>query len=198
MGALAAIMLLLTMFSRNYLGVHTPQDVVVGAMLGLVVVFMGSFAWEWIDKKPVREWVIPAAGAVLTALFLVYISLKSYPMDYDANGKLLVDPVKMTNDGYKDAGRFLGVCLGWFAERRLIKFSVDVPTRRKVNRCVVGVLLILLYELAFMPAVTNAVSAGWVSFLLTFAELIILTFVYPLCFTLAEKGLAKKADSGVR
>ncbi|MBP5212316.1 MAG: phosphatase PAP2 family protein, partial [Pyramidobacter sp.] len=32
---LCIVMLLLTVFSRNYLGVHTPQDVLVGLLLGV-------------------------------------------------------------------------------------------------------------------------------------------------------------------
>ena len=79
LGAFMIVMLLLTMFSRNYIGVHTPQDVAVGAALGLAVVCLGMRAWAWADEKPGREKIIPIAGVALTALFLVYISLKSYP-----------------------------------------------------------------------------------------------------------------------
>ena len=196
LGAFMVVMLLLTMFSRNYIGVHTPQDVAVGAALGLAVVFLGTHIWEGIDKKPGRDWIIPVAGAALTALFLVYISLKSYPMDYDGAGKLLVDPAKMMKDGYKDAGRLLGVSLGWYLERRYVRFSTDVPVLTKVTRCGVGVLVLLLYGLAFMPAVTGAVSTGWVGFILTFGELMLLMVVYPLCFSWLEaRGSAHTAST---
>ena len=186
LGAFMIVMLLLTLFSRNYIGVHTPQDVAVGAALGLAGVFLGIRAWEWIDQKPDRDKIIPIAGVVLTALFLVYISLKSYPMNYDEAGKLLVDPAKMMKDGYKDAGRILGVSLGWYLERRYVRFSMDVPVLTKVTRCGVGALLLMLYEQAFMPAVTGAVSSGWIGFVLTFGELILLMTVYPLCFSRVE------------
>lgn len=178
-------MILLTMFSRNYIGVHTPQDVVVGAALGLIVVFAGAKVWEWVEKNPNRDYIIPCAGIVLTALFLVYISLKSYPMDY-AEGKLLVDPGKMMKDGYKDAGRLLGVTLGWFLERRFVKFSMDVSALKKVTRCAVGVLLLILYESAVMPAVADAFGSSWVNFFLTFAELLLLLVIYPFCFSRIE------------
>ena len=193
LGAFMIVMLLLTMFSRNYIGVHTPQDVAVGATLGLVMVFLGIRAWEWIDEKPGRERIIPLAGVALTALFLLYINLKSYPLDYDASGKLLVDPAKMMKDGYKDAGRILGVSLGWYLERRYVRFSMDVPVLTKVTRCGVGALIIMLYEMAVMPAVTGAVSAGWIGFVLTFVELMVLMAVYPLCFSQLEAKLGRKA-----
>lgn len=186
LGAFMIVMMLLTMLSRNYIGVHTPQDVVVGTAMGLIVVFLGIRAWTWIDEKPEREQIIPIAGLVLTVLFLIYISVKSYPLDYDAAGKLLVDPAKMMKDGYKDAGRILGVSLGWYLERRFVRFSTDVPVLTKITRCGVGVLLLMLYEQAFMPAVTGAVSFGWIGFVLTFGELILLLTVYPLCFSRLE------------
>ena len=186
LGVFMAVMLLLTMFSRNYIGVHTPQDVAVGAALGLAVVFLGNRAWAWLDEKPGRDRIVPLAGVVLTALFLLYIGIKRYPMDYDDAGKLLVDPAKMMKDGYKDAGRLLGVALGWYLERRYVRFSTDVSPLTKVTRCAVGALVILLYEQAVMPAVTGAVSQGWVGFLLTFGELLLLMVVYPLCFTRLE------------
>lgn len=179
------LMILLTMFSRNYIGVHTPQDVLVGTLLGIIVVIIGSKVWEWIDKNPKRDYIIPCIGIIFTALFLAYISFKSYPMDY-VDGNLLVDPNKMMKDGFKDAGRFLGVTLGWFLERRFVKFSLDVSTIQKVTRCCFGVFLIILYENALMPAVTGLISSSWISFLLTFLELILLIVIYPLCFSKLE------------
>ncbi len=181
------VMILLTVFSRNYIGVHTPQDVLVGTLIGVIVVIVGSKVWTWIDKNQKRDYIIPIVGVALTALFLIYISLKSYPMDY-VDGKLLVDPNKMMTDGFKDAGRFLGVTIGWFLERRFVRFSLDVSASQKITRCCVGVLLIILYEKALMPAVTEVIGFSWISFLLTFLELILLIVIYPLCFSKLESS----------
>ena len=190
--AFMIFMILLTMFSRNYIGVHTPQDVIIGALLGAIVVVLGSTVWEWIDKNEKRDYIIPCVGVVFSALFLLYITLKSYPLDYAQDGSLLVDPAKMMKDGFKDAGRLLGVTFGWFLERRLVKFSLDVSAVQKVMRCSVGFLLIIFYEGAFMPAITGIWSSSWVSFALTFFELIVLMVLYPLCFSKAESAKRRK------
>lgn len=186
LGVFMAIMILLTMFSRNYIGVHTPQDVIVGAILGLTMVFLGTKAWEWIEQDPRRDRIIPCMGVIFTALFLVYISVKSYPMHYAADGNLLVDPAKMMKDGYKDAGRFLGVALGWFLERRYVRFSMEAPVLQKITRASVGFLLILLYETVLTPAVTSALKLPWIGFVLSFAELMLLMVIYPFCFSRIE------------
>lgn len=185
------LMILLTIFSRNYIGVHTPQDVMVGTLLGAVVVAGGAKIWDWLDAHPEKDWLIPCVGAVLTVLFLIYISAKSYPMDY-VDGSLLVDPVKMKVDGFKDAGRLLGVTLGWFLERRFVNFSMDVPALQKVTRAGVGALLLIFIEKCLTPAVTGAFSYSWVNCLMTFLELILLMVVYPLCFSRLEGSGTKK------
>ena len=181
------LMIALTMFSRNYIGVHTPQDVVVGLLLGIVVVVCGARVWEWLEKHPDKDYLLPCVGGLLVALFLFYISLKSYPMDY-VNGKLIVAPQKMMIDGYKDAGRLLGVTLGWFLERRLVNFTLAVPTARKVARACFGVLLLLLWEKCATPAMTTALSSSWTYFFASFLELILLIFLYPLCFAREKKS----------
>ncbi len=193
---LMAVLIVLTMFSRNYIGVHTPQDVVVGALLGALVVLGGAFLWPLLEKHPKWDWLVPAVGALLSAAFLLYINLKSYPTDYDAAGKLLVDPQKMMKDGFKDVGRFLGVTVAWFLEKKFVDFSTEVPASAKVSRCVFGILLLLLYEQILMPSVTGAIAdvtaSSWVSFLFTFFELFLLVFLYPLAFKTLEKRLGKK------
>lgn len=182
-----ALMILLTMFSRNYIGVHTPQDVAVGLLLGAVVVFCGARAWEWLEAHPTGDYLLPCAGVVLVTLFLAYISLKNYPLDY-ADGKLLVDPQKMMIDGYKDAGRLLGVTFGWFLERRWVRFRMDVPPARRIARSGFGVLLLLLYEDCAMPSLVAAFSSSWGYFMATFFELILLMVIYPLFFAREKKA----------
>lgn len=117
-------------------------------------------------------------------------------MDYDEAGKLLVDPQKMMKDGFKDAGRFLGVTVAWFLEKRFVDFSTEVSAGTKVTRCVFGILILLLYEQILMPAVTGTVSNttanSWVSFIFTFFELVVLIFLYPLVFKAWEKHRNKK------
>ena len=43
-------LLVLVLFSRNYLGVHTPQDVLVGTATGVLCVFLGIKLLHWADQ----------------------------------------------------------------------------------------------------------------------------------------------------
>lgn len=46
------VVILLVMFSRNYLGVHTPQDVLTGAAVGLLSAFLLPCLLRWARERP--------------------------------------------------------------------------------------------------------------------------------------------------
>ena len=53
----------------------------------------------------------------------MYITVKPYPMTLNAEGKLLVDPQKMMNDGYGDIGKMMGFIIARFVEKTWIRFK---------------------------------------------------------------------------
>ena len=119
---LCVLLILLTAFSRNYLGVHTPQDVAVGLLLGVASLALVRWIFRYIEKYPERENWFLLGGFVLCVLSLIYIVYKPYPMDY-IDGKLVVDPQKMMNDGFKDIAALAAFCVGRFIEKRWIHFK---------------------------------------------------------------------------
>ena len=48
--ALCGMILLVIAFSRNYLGVHTPQDVLVSLLAGVILIFLVEKALRWAEK----------------------------------------------------------------------------------------------------------------------------------------------------
>ena len=116
---LCVLAIVLTAFSRNYLGVHTPQDVLVGVTLGLISVWLASK----ILSCPEKENKILVIGLILCVLDLLYVMNKPYPMDYTAEGKLLVDPIAMMNDTFHGIGMMAGLIIGRYLEREYVKFE---------------------------------------------------------------------------
>lgn len=186
-----AAMILLTMFSRPYVGVHTPQDVLVGAATGLFAAFVVCKVLAWVDTNPDKDWVVLLVVTLLTAAALTFISLKQYPIDY-VNGEILVDPKKMTVDGFKDPGVFFGITLGWFIERRFIKFSTDGTKEQKFLRATVGSLLyVFLFTTVVLP-LGKHLEIGLANFVLQALLIVLFMTVYPLAFTkLASRHLTK-------
>ena len=188
--ALLGVMIGLTMFSRLYVGVHTPQDVLAGLLLGAIATTITVFAARFVDRHPNSDWVIVAVTVVLCAVLLPYIRFKQYPMDY-VDGKLLVDPVKMTVDGFKDPGRLFGVVLGWFIERRWIRFKIDGTPSQKTMRCLVGALLFIFYWVVIIEPLGKAIGIGIVHFFLQASAPLLFMTVYPLIFSSIERKQAK-------
>ncbi len=184
--ALLGTMIALTMFSRLYVGVHTPQDVLAGLFVGAVGTMLVLLAARFVSRHPKLDWVIVVIVAVLCAILLPYMYFKSYPMDY-VNGELLVDPTKMTVGGFKDPGRLFGVVLGWFVERRFIHFDTDGTPYQKVMRCLVGALLFIGYWNIVMEPLGKAIGIGIVHFFLQASAPFLFMTVYPLLFCRIER-----------
>lgn len=179
---LFAVMIMLTMFSRLYVGVHTPQDVFAGAAIGILAAVIVVLTDRFLEKHPNKDWCILLAAAVMSAVLLPYLYFKNYPMDY-VNGELLVDPVKMTVGGFKDPGRFFGVVLGWFVEKRFIRFEIKGSRVRKAVCCFLGGLLFVFYWTVVMEPIGNAINFGPVHFFLQASAPFLFMTVYPWIFS---------------
>ena len=62
---------------------------------------------------------------VLGWLGIAYITFKPYPMEY-VDGRLLVDPQKMMNDGYGDIALLIAFPIARFIEKKWIGFKPAV------------------------------------------------------------------------
>ena len=131
--------ILVTGFSRNYLGVHTPQDVVVGLILSVVSLYIASWLLGLMERKPEKENMILLICFILGVAALVYIEKKPYPMDY-VDGKLLVDPVRMTRDAWGNIGGFLALIAAYYTEKRWVKFEAVGFNVKGVILCVIGLI----------------------------------------------------------
>ena len=137
------VLILLTGFSRNFPGVHTPQDVIVGITEALVVILLAGLLMKWLDGNEKRADIMTVLGILFVIGALLYITLKPYPMDYTADGTLLVDPKSMMNDAFKACGAAFGLLIGSFVERHYIRFRV--PKGSKLLPLMAGIGLGLLY-----------------------------------------------------
>ena len=66
---LCVVFALLNPFSRNYLGVHTPQDVCVGFLLSLVCLYAAWKAGDYFAKYPQRENICLGVVSAVTDLY---------------------------------------------------------------------------------------------------------------------------------
>jgi len=157
---LAVLAILIIGFSRNYLGVHAPQDVCV-AIIECILVLWGVYAlFTWIERHPDRDWLVLIIGLAVLLVYILYATLKPYPMDY-VNGKLLVDPARMIKDCYSAGGAALAVLTGWFIESRWIQMKMDRKWYQYIWRFVVAAALIWVFRVLLTPICVNWVGPNW-------------------------------------
>jgi len=190
--ASAAITLLLVGFSRLFLGVHTPQDVLVGAAVGLLVMWLAGRLMQWVGENPAKDWLIVAVGVALFAALAVYAAVKPYPADYDAEGKLLVDGAKMANDTFKGVGWSVAFLIGWLLERRFVGFSTDIPVPQKLTRAVLGLLGYYAVSLILVPQVKVWISGPTGTMCSCFVQMFYMVFIFPWLIKRLEKPTAPR------
>lgn len=187
-------LILLTAFSRNFLGVHTPQDVLAAMAISAVCVYINARFFEKVRTDPSLLSRAIMIGCLVTVLCIVYFALKSYPMDY-AGGVLVVNPSDMKEDGYAVAGAALGILTGAFLEVRYVRFTADGTILQRVLRTVLGFSFIAAFMLLSRKHVYSLIGrpAGHVV-IYAVAGLYII-FLYPALFTAVRKRFAKSSYS---
>jgi membrane-associated phospholipid phosphatase len=186
LAVLFVVLWVLVAFSRNYVGVHTPQDVVVASLLGIGLLWLSLRLESWLVHHPERD--LAVTGVILAAGFvlMLYAACKSYPV-FEVNGVVAADPAQLRLDAFSTAGAAVGFGVGWLLERRVVGFSVEGSVLRRVVRFVVGIATVLvLYqtlgtvcELVLPAASAAALSMGILVFYLV--------AVYPWLFTKVER-----------
>ncbi|MCR5404233.1 MAG: phosphatase PAP2 family protein [Butyrivibrio sp.] len=177
---LCGILILLTGFSRNFLGVHTPQDVLVGLLESVLLLFVIYKVSEKVEGNDRMLDILTAAGVVFAIVALIYVIFKPYPMDYDAAGKLLVDPSKMMNDFFKACGAFLGFLAGSYYDRHYLHYRIPVGAKNLPILVCVGTGLLFSWKEYFGPATFVLAFGGhWGNFIARFVMLIFAMIVWP-------------------
>ena len=123
-------------FSRMYIGVHFLSDVLVGAGMACMLI--------WLLKKPVLESshsqmeTVIAVMLAISIAFLLYVELWQFPADMDAHNM---------ESGFKNAytmiGCLIGVAIVYIVDLTWLDFPVQAVWWVQIVKIVVGLLIVL-------------------------------------------------------
>lgn len=126
-------------FSRMYLGVHTPQDVIVGSLISVLLIF----ALKPIVFSDNRN-VMPILLCVMTVMaigYTCYVELYPFPADMDAHN---------LSSGIKNAYTLLGALLGFLVvyiiDAKWLNFSTKSIWWAQILKVVLGLLVVLIVK----------------------------------------------------
>ena len=185
------LIVVLIAFSRIFLGVHTPQDIIVGVLSGLLVMWLVSKLIDWTDAHPEKDAYVILIGGGIAIAVAIFAAFKSYPVDYDSAGELLVDGAKMAKDTFTGVGLSLGFLIGWAMERKRIGFSTDVPMMTRLTRLVAGLLGHYAVGLIIVPLLKSWIPGAAGIIASCFLKMFYISFIFPWIATRFEKRKAK-------
>ena len=127
---------ILVPFSRMYLGVHTPQDVLVSVMIALLLI-LAVYPFVFGDGKH-RMKVLLSGMILLSVGYLLFVHLYPFPADVDQTR--LASGVE---SGYTLFGCMMGLIVVYFVDKKWLNFQVKAKWWVQIIKVVLGVALVL-------------------------------------------------------
>ncbi len=135
----AIVISVLVPFTRMYLGVHTPKDVLVAALIAIGLVFLLKPLILDCDGR-FMPYVL-ACFTLLSAGFLCFSYLYAFPADVD---------LKLLESGRENALSLSGAVLGLFAvyvlDKKWLEFETKAVWWVQILKVVFGLLFLLLVK----------------------------------------------------
>ena len=161
---LCIFMILLTAFGRNWVGVHTPQDVIVGIASSLAVVFGQYRMLKWLEKHPEKDILVLIFSILWAAILLLFIP-----------------------GSEKTCGIFLGVYIGWFMEGRWIRYEVNGTVVHRVIQYILGMGFVLILYKVLIPVLVKPFSENLQILLINLFTFLSVTALWPAVLKLCRK-----------
>ena len=180
--------------SRMYLGVHTPLDVSVAAVVSLALVLGLYPLMRRIAKSTKGMLIFFGATSLISLAFLLYVILYRFPSD--------IDPANYASglkNAYKLLGCTLGIFIAYLLDVRYIHFDTRAPLLGQVLKVVLGLLPLLLVKEGFRYPLAllfgdSPIADGVRYLLLT----LVAGGVWPLTFARFSRITLKKREKSAK
>ena len=130
------VVMILVPFSRMYIGVHTPADVLVAATMAIALIFVLRPVVLGKNGKYIP--VLLGIMTVLAVAYLCFVSFYPFPADIDAHNL-----ESGTKNAYTLLGSLLGMLVVYYVDEKWLKFSTKAIWWAQVLKVGIGLLLVL-------------------------------------------------------
>lgn len=165
-------------FSRMYLGVHTPKDVVVSIIIAVSLIFIiHPIIMRGKDNKKVM-WVFLSAMALITLAGTVFVFAYKFPLDVDQQNL-----ISAQKNFAKLFGCILGMLFVYFIDSKYINFDTKATFIGQVLKLFLGLIIVVALKEGLKPLLK--IVMGETLFTNTIRYFVIVVFagaVWPLTF----------------
>ena len=182
------ILVVLVGLSRMYIGVHTPLDVIAGALTSITLIA--------VLYRPVMDGKhLPAVFGVMTALavgLLLFVRFFPFPEDVDAHN---------LESGLKSActmvGSVVGVGAVYLLEKKYVNFSTKAVWWAQILKVVLGFGLILAVKEGLRAPLENLFGNPYPARMVRYFLMVLVGgLLWPMSFRFFEKIGCKKENIG--
>ena len=159
-------------FSRMYLGVHTPADVLVGAGCAVVLIF----GFRFVNRGK----GIPVMFGVMAALslcFLLFVEFFPFPADIDPHNY-----ASGLKNAYTLSGCIFGMLIVYFVDQKWVNFPVKAIWWAQLLKVALGLGLVLAVKSGAKSLLNAAFGTSWGTFVRYMLIVLIAGIVWPLTF----------------
>ena len=178
--AICVALILLVAFSRMYLGVHTPLDVVVSMLVTVACVILVSRLSKALDRDNSHDLTICIILSALSVILCVYSFILA---------QTGIIQISQINDCFKSGGAGLAFALGWYLERNKLRFDVRTDKLwKQAVKMIVGIAGALILKSGLKLIAPGNLILDFVRYFLTVFWVL---YVFPLIFS---RFTGKKKD----
>ena len=183
----AIVIAILVPFSRMYVGVHTPLDVLVAAGMALALIFIFRPLIMGKDGK-----YIPLMLGIMTVLAIAYLCfVKLYPFPAD------IDPHNMasgTKNAFTLLGSLLGMVVVYIVDEKWLKFPVNAVWWAQLLKIAIGFALVMIVK-SGLKDILNAWMGEQIGRAVRYFLMVIVAgIVWPLSFKHFARIGAKRSQ----
>ena len=172
---------ILVPFSRMYIGVHTPSDVLVGAAMAVTIIILMRPLIFGNDGKRIP--LVLAGMTVLAAAYLCFVEFYPFPLDIDPHN--LESGVK---NAYTLAGSLVGLIIVYFVDEKYLHFDTEAVWWIQIIKVALGLLAVLVIKSGLKPPIDALCGGHMIGRAIRYFLIVIMAgIIWPLSFKRLNK-----------
>lgn len=139
--AIALVLCLIVPFSRMYLGVHTPLDVLFSFFFAILVIMITKPLMYKAYNSKFGIYIFLGVMAVIAVLFVVYVDVIYDPSTLSSDQ--MHNYTSALKNSYMILGALVGVLIAFPIEKHCVKFNESGKWYTQIFKVVIGLVLVL-------------------------------------------------------